>query len=226
MKKKKKHAAPTAKGLGSDVPSPLLHSGGWGWSQKPCEENCFRLYIAQTLGSFSFHPDSTFFFILFNLPPTQCSSGHPSTISSIFGPLPTAPGLQTKAQACWMICKFKAGRVTWALLFPWSPGPRGTLVMRRWLDCRTYSESTSLDSLGLCRIMSVSSSWNVSTVLWPGETLNDFSLSWSGYYSLWSRSIPALFTQLHAHSSPEQSPTLTPYLHPVSQILPVSCNFM
>ena len=117
-KKKKKHAAPTAKGLGSDVPSPLLHSGGWGWSQKPCEENCFKLYIAQTLGSFSLHPDSTFFLILFNLPPTQCSSGHPSTISSIFGPLPKAPGLQTKAQACWMICKFKAGRVTWALPFP------------------------------------------------------------------------------------------------------------
>ena len=115
--------------------------------------------------------------ILLIFPPLQCSRGQPPSISCRFQPLSIAHVLKIKAQAGWMTCRFMAGRVTRALPFSWSPGPRATLVMMRWLSWRTSFEPTSLDSLGKCRIESMSSSWNVRIVLWSGKTLNDFSFS-------------------------------------------------
>lgn len=142
----------------------------------------------------------------------------------LFGPCQQLLGSKPSGSGWLMICKFKAGTLTWALPFSWSPGPRGTLVMRRWLSHRTYSKSTSLDPLGCagpCQWVPVGM-WVQSSDL---ERLSMSFLSLcQATVSSGSWSTPSL-TQLHTYSSPEKSPTLTPYLHPGSQIRPVSCTF-
>lgn len=152
--------------------SPAVsYSGGWWWATKLWRWGLLPSSVfVQTLGSFSFYPDATFPSHSSYLSTTTVFKGQPPSISSRFQPLSIAHGLKIWNRLVGWLADSWLGQ--WrALPFSWSPGPRATLVMRRWLSWWTSSEPTSLDSL---ERSAGSSQWVQFRMwvysLWSGET--------------------------------------------------------
>lgn len=153
-----------------------------------------------------------------------CSVANLLPLSSLFGPLPTAPGLKTKAQAGWMICKFKAGTLTWVTIFlkSWS---KGNFSDEEMTELQDPFESTSLDPLGLCRTMSSEFQLECEYSLWSGETLNEFLSLVENYCFLWSWSTPSLCLNC-IHTALQSSLQLTLTSTQFPRLSPVSCTFI
>ena len=181
-------------GLGSAVSSPLPYSGGWGWNQKLWGQETvsssillFRLWVI--FHSILILHFPSLFLSFYSVPGANHLLSQPD-----FGLC--QENLGSNQGLGWLddlqIHGWESDSGTDIFLKPWS---KSNLVMRRWLSWRTCFESTSLDSSRKCRTTLVNSRWNVSTVLWPEDTLNDFSLPWF-------RLLPSfpLFIQLHVHT--------------------------